>query len=363
MPFQGRPHEHSLESATGRALRPASPAPASSLLQLQALAGNRAVAGILGRRPRRPPPRGAPVAQRLLSDGAWDAFVPQPWMDTPQDGRNETLRQILTNPGMATLKAELLANLGDAAGVAVGNITEVDPAGQVVKKLLDGGFTVAGGDKQARAATTRAIHAPLRTRLVDTSTMTVFDSPLSAAQINGAARQPIIHPNELVKAPSDLAADYAIGDICPLIAIYKSQLGNLHALNTAMGMRGNETDLQYYAALHRYYFTDRHIEYTEPATHPSLFRQWGFSMILSGPVTYAQLPAALGAQGVTLQSGRNYILTIDGHTVLVTMRRTVSAASEFPTEASVTQAFEFKSDQRNFNQREERRRILYIWSQ
>lgn len=362
MPIQSRQHEHSHEAPAGRAVRSAPGTTASAVLQLQRLAGNRAVAGLLGW-PRRQPPRGGPVAQRLLSDGGWDAFVPKTWMDTIQDGRTETLRQILTNPGLATLKTELLANLGDAAGVPVGNITEVDPTAEVVKKLLGAGFTLSGADKQARANTTRAVFAPLRDRMSDTSTMTVFDTPLAAAQITGAARRPIIHPNELVKSQSDLQPTYAIGDICPLIAIYKSQLGNMHALNTMLGTRGDETELEYYAALHRYYFTDRQIEYTEPATHPSLYRPWGFSMIFSGPVTYAQLPAALGAQGVTLQSGRNYILTIDGHTVLVTMRRTVNAASQFPSETSITQAFEFKSDQRNFNQREERRRVLYIWGQ
>lgn len=197
---------------------------------------------------------------------------------------------------------------------------------------------------------------PFRAALSEVHRVTLLPSTLSAAAIAGATRKLLIRPNEFVRAPSDLG-EFDVETACSLISISKSQ--STSTLNAKLGLTKNlGSDIDYYEALHGYYFQDRNVEYTEASAHPTIYSEWGYQIVFSGNVEFKDLPKELT---FTLLKGKGYIFGIDGHSVYVTVKKNLAPGTVIASNPGVEEYLKFHSDNRNFNKLEHQRRVYYIY--
>jgi hypothetical protein len=168
----------------------------------------------------------------------------------------------------------------------------------------------------------------------------------------------IMRPLDLMPEPSDLAG--AGEDVlqlrwCALIALVKSE-GKpvirtfLRDKVTSEGwvyphMPANTgSDLDFYRALHAYFYTFKHVEYDDTSAKMTLMRPFGYSLKFVGPTSFDNLHRA------QLKAGKRYVIDIvnPGHTMFTTMQQDFVAP---PAEGErLGDYFTFENDGTNYNQ-------------
>jgi hypothetical protein len=290
----------------------------------------------------------------LLVDASASLYVTPSWLDTEFDDREgEKVRDVAIGWTKWTEKGQLIENIKSISGVDVADFKEVKPSAAVLKNLSDAEsvevdrdqFIVLqdGGAAAGRVRGEFANALDERTIIHEVpSKMPIIPTTTTA----GLTKHLLMDPKVLVASPSDLGEGHELTKICALIAIYKSESGDLPGLRTKINAPTSvKTDLGFYEALHKHYYNTKKIEYTEPSTHAALYADYGYTLIFAGNTPFADLPNKLRQP---LDTGKKYILDIKGHTVFATMRKKITPGTALVGLAS--SYFNFQSDRgRNFN--------------
>jgi len=221
---------------------------------------------------------------------------------------------------------------------------------------LDGLGRGATGDATLQADLAAAAQA--RNRIVISDP----DDPIVAA--NKPARSPfVMEPLDFFAQKRDLkkgikAMDKIPGKgkltyyhkMCTLIALVKEAGGIAEAKTITKD--DSITDLKSAVqALHDHYL-DKNVDYDDSSTRFTVMNEWGYQMIYSGSSAWMEL--------TSLPAGR-YIFDIPGHTVHVTVKKTLPAA--WPKKkGDFSEYFEPDSDKDNFPRGTEKTfPVRYIW--
>jgi hypothetical protein len=320
---------------------------------------------------------GNQAVQRLIVDSGFKLYAPKTWIDTKIDDREETIRDIVEDGSNYALQTELIENISSVVGEEAPVIQEVDPSTNMLSTLLNDGLAVysdrsaaRSDDREHHRTASKKLFNDLPPALTDHHTVTVLPKDgerqnLAQHPVSGMPKKRILDPKTLVKAPDDIEGEFDITKVCGLIAIYKSEEGNLQGLRQKIGLVGvppkynDKQEQGYYKALHDYYYTTKGVQYDEPSTHPAIYTQdWGYSLIFTGDVGFKALPAQLPK---ALQVGKKYIFDLTHHTVFVTMKKQLNPGYQFGNEEPVSDFFNFQSDGNNFNTGEAKQNVMNIY--
>jgi hypothetical protein len=317
---QPRPAErrHAAPHAAPAPLHPA----AADLLGLQALVGNQTV----GR-----------MVQRLAyqSDAGPTLFGPRTWaaqqVTLPTYGKNTIANHI----GVTAARAALLQAINATLELNAQQLTIADTPDAMGLNLDLQNKT------QRKASLIIAKNLKSSVKLVSFATGDLA-TPYTLTQHS----QLIPGPAYLVPEPNDLGPSHVMGFVCSLIALIKAEgIDTVAAWLTQMGQAyrpnaNNKTTLL--TKLHKYYYVDNGVLYDDDASHLSLYRDWGYTLIYSGGTSWK----ALLGRGDILKPGGKYIFDIDGHTVYTVIRRALQPLQEGE---NLSTYFQPLSDQDNWD--------------
>lgn len=295
-----------------------------------------------------------PIIQRLVANEySGQLFVPNAWLNTTLEERTQTLKDVISNV-KSPLYKELIDNLNSLSGIDINEISKVSPNSEIFQTLVDEGIVPEGLHQPENQEACNKWKSTLETSLSVLNAITIL-SLGKTGKINNKRQQLIINPQELVKAPDDLAGGFDATKACALIAIVKSEGQNRTNLDNKLGLTQSlKNDLDYYKALHDHYYINHGIQYDEPVTSPALLNEWGFKLIFSGKQAFKDLR-------LPLTTGKQYIFAIEGHIVYVTMNQDLPATG-IPSGKNVTDYFVFHSDRaHNYNQHEYLFDVKYIF--
>jgi hypothetical protein len=193
--------------------------------------------------------------------------------------------------------------------------------------------------------------------------------PGSITDANFGERVPLVlSPKDFFPDASDLPdADVDLADeagnkdpaywesACALIAIYQD-LG-IEPIRTVTERPATPDSLTAAVnALHRH-FKGQGIDWDDTSSRFQVMNPFDYKLIFSGNVTWREL----GNQGVFLNAGERYIVDIEGHTVMVTMKHTVGPYA--PMLQNLGDMFTLHSDPANWSPAgsEFDEKVLYVW--
>jgi hypothetical protein len=303
---------------------------AERLLALQRGAGNAAVARLLER------------------EGTLHA--PASWLDdeTHWGTGKATLRTLNSTQPLALIPG--LTSSLPLPGLAA--IQETTPDEVRTNLLYDMKGTV--GKSDTRTANDFVGYA----RRVLQSHTDLMEIPAELDPLAPPQARKIMRPLDLMPEPSDLAGageDVLQVRWCALIALVKSEgkpaiRDFLRNKVTGEGwvyprMPANTgSDLDFYRAMHAYFYTFKHVEYDDTSAKMTLMRPFGYTLKFVGPTSFDNLHRA------QLKAGKQYVIDIvnPGHTMYTTMQQDFTAP--LGQDEMLGDYFTFENDGTNYNQ-------------
>ncbi len=337
--------EHARRSRRERDGRDASQAASEhGLLSLQRAAGNRAVQRLVYNSQTGNVTAPFEYANQKLP---WDRTADNTW-DGPKD---DVAERTLADLSRYSFKAR--QSMQTALDVVWVNRIDPMAAAEIRKKFEN----VEDKEIAARLADAAASHDRL-----------VKLGPGSLTAANFDQRVPrVLMPQDFFPEASDLpAAEEDLADeagtkdpvhwpsACALIAIYQD-LG-IEAVRTVTEQPGTADSLTAAVnAMHRY-FKGQDIDWDDTSTRFSVMNPFKYRLVHSGRVSWFDL-----GQKVEMKQDERYIVDIDGHTVMITLRQDLGKASPRPT--ALRDVFTLHSDPDNWSPAgsEFDEEILYVW--
>lgn len=142
--------------------------------------------------------------------------------------------------------------------------------------------------------------------------------------------------------------------VCVLIAIVKQE--GYDAVAEKTGTEEDVGDLDTAVqALHKYYVS-KGIQYDDSSTRRTVMNEWGYSLVLTGPVAWTELHKKL-----TLKQDETYIVDISDHTVKIRIRQDLPAATEDVASENLRNYYETFSEEDNYDDDEMTKPVLYVF--
>ncbi len=141
--------------------------------------------------------------------------------------------------------------------------------------------------------------------------------------------------------------------VCTMIAVYKRD--GIAGVRTLTGNPKLKDDIDSAVqALHDYY-VGKGVQYDDTSTRFTVMNELKYKMIFSGNVTWNEV-----GHHVALKAGERYIFDIEGHTVMVTIKRDYGPYDPEPKE--LKDVYEPESDPKNFTKGAEfGRKVVHVW--
>ncbi|QFT37387.1 MULTISPECIES: hypothetical protein [unclassified Vibrio] len=180
----------------------------------------------------------------------------------------------------------------------------------------------------------------------------------------GSNTEWIVAINNLIPEEDDLTRYFNVipdksnsgiwGKVCRLIALAKMDQPYYAKTKEITRDLGVTDELKAVQALHKYYYTDKHIMYDDVSCSSQIYTDFNYRMIFSGDCTYEDLK-----NHVVLESG-SYIFDIVGHSVKVDVLKKFDAYSEIKSE-NISEFFTYDSDPDNYTADEKIQKVNAIW--
>lgn len=323
---------HSVVQRTVTPGRPQNPARA---LQTKAPAKT-----ALPRFPARPPS----VIQRLVYlDQSRTLYAPATWgaETVALYGQQKVEKTIKEFYDANQTKAKVLGHINNALEINATAITFTD-------KIDDLNLTYPGNEDAQEAAKTKM------KKVLDSHTHIVRLADNNATFAGGEL---VVVAQRLFSEPNDLGENMTMNKACALIALmegevaeggtwaekYKHTIDWLKQKDTAKGRTGNKKlygmpqdvkPADILGKMHKYYFSEAKLMYDDEASHMKLMKEWGYKLVYTGATTFRKL-----MKSSFLKTGKKYVFDIQGHTLLVKLKKALPAAKDVTGEEKLGDYF------------------------
>jgi hypothetical protein len=321
--------------------------PEHALIALQRTAGNRAV-------------------QRLVyNESSGNVSAPQAYADQriPWDRVNDRRRDgdpNASDPSLLELSPKPAVKGHLKHGLNVDFVNELQPKAEA----------------DMRGAFARVKDAALRDQMAEAAVahnrlLKVGITPVNAGNF-GAQAPFVMRPIDMFPETSDLpgvgadlrdkidptdtskTAKRHWENVCTIIALYKRD-GIARVRQIVQNPKVEDTLDAAVQAMHDHYIR-RGVDYDDTSTRFTVMNEWGYHLVWAGESSWREL-----RRRVNLVAGHSYIFDIEGHTVMVRMKRNYTAAD--PEPEKLADVFEPLSDGKNYSPpgKELTKTVLQIW--